>query len=80
MTSYPSAQPSAVVPSALDTAREQISIARVEIVLGAQRLLAQQAPSLEDARLMAQAILEFFGAQDALAVAETEDANVSRSR
>lgn len=56
----------------IETAREQLHICREEIMLGARRVRAQAAPSLEEVRDMATAILEYFGAQLALEGAETD--------
>jgi hypothetical protein len=82
MTSYLRVQSNASVPSAFETAREQLSYARAEMVLGAQRVLAQAAPSLDETRLMATAIVEYFAGLAALEAAEAEErgATVAGSR
>jgi hypothetical protein len=53
----------------IESAREQLSYARAEIILGARRLRAEAAPSVEDSHLMADAVLEYFAALDAIEAA-----------
>ena len=60
-------------PTAFETAKEQLGYARAEILLGAKRIREQAAPSLEDVHLMALAVIEYFGAEDALRVALEEE-------
>jgi hypothetical protein len=52
-----------VFPSNLAVAREQIAICRHEITLGARKLRANPSPDVADCHLMADAILEYFGAE-----------------
>jgi hypothetical protein len=54
------------------SAREQLTHARAEILLGARRLRAMSAPPVEDSHLMADAVCEYFAALEALEVAPGE--------